>query len=371
MLGTHKLIVDRWAEIWDLLEPYADASFDKWPDQFDPTAVYVVGRMVLQHNWLEITQLATRYPGRIIFSNPAEGSYTILWQLKRLRIDDLVRDGRMGLLCSGELEPGFDPITTDVYFSNIVTYLENQAAREHWHQVYTGAKPYQFLMLNGRLRPHRKWLIDGMRGRGLLDQALWTNLNRAVSMPWSSQLATGTQEPVRLLPAQYEIASADLGRVDHAQNFVKTDLFHGLAWGDAVINPRAYIDTCFSVVTETVFDYPYVFRTEKIWKPVIMCHPFVVASSAGYYRSLHDAGFRTFGNLIDEGFDGIDDPTARAQRIVDVVADICYNGAMQFLEAARPACEHNYQQLLAHNQQERDRLPQQIQKYLDERLGIS
>jgi hypothetical protein len=48
-----------------------------------------------------------------------------------------------------------------------------------------------------------------------------------------------------------------------------------------------YIDTYFSVVTETIFDYPYTFRTEKIWKPMIMGHPFVAAANRGYYRDLH------------------------------------------------------------------------------------
>jgi uncharacterized protein YggL (DUF469 family) len=108
----------------------------------------------------------------------------------------------------------------------------------------------------------------------------------------------------------------------------------GNTWGDAEVNPAPYIDTYFSVVTETIFDYPYTFRTEKIWKPMIMEHPFVAAANRGYYKDLHSAGFQTFGHLIDESFDQIDDPRDRADRIVDTVADICYNGAASFLEAA-------------------------------------
>jgi hypothetical protein len=112
--------------------------------------------------------------------------------------------------------------------------------------------------------------------------------------------------------------------------FVKHHLFAN-TWGDAIVNPAAYIDTSFSLVTETIFDYTHTFRTEKIWKPMIMCHPFVVAANRGYYRDLHNAGFETFGQLIDESFDLIDDPTDRANRVVAVVKDICYNGAEAFL----------------------------------------
>ena len=83
MLGNHKIIVDEWAEVWDLLKPYADESFWQWPTELDPEAVYIVGRVVLKENWQAITEWATKYPGHIVFSNPAEGSETILLQLTR------------------------------------------------------------------------------------------------------------------------------------------------------------------------------------------------------------------------------------------------------------------------------------------------
>jgi uncharacterized protein YggL (DUF469 family) len=149
------------------------------------------------------------------------------------------------------------------------------------------------------------------------------------------------------------------------RGFVKHHLF-GNTWGDAEVNPAPYIDTYFSVVTETIFDYPYTFRTEKIWKPMIMGHPFVAAANRGYYKDLHAAGFQTFGKLIDESFDQIDDPRDRANRIVDTVADICYNGAASFLEAAGSVCKYNYQQLCEHNRRERAELPERLAQYINE-----
>ena len=366
MLGNCKIIVDEWAEVWDLLKTHADGSFWKWPEQLDPDAVYIVGRVVLKENWQAITEWATKYPGHIVFSNPAEGSETILLQLKRLVIKDYVLDGRIGLLTSGDLESGWNYCKTDCYFSNIVEYLENLRAHESYPEVYNKSdKPYDFLFLNGRLRPHRKYLIDAMRDRQLLDRALWTNLNDRVEMAWSSRLQTGNSEPVRLLPAQYEINRALPNMDTVSTGFVKHHLF-GNTWGDAEVNPAAYIDTYFSVVTETIFDYPHTFRTEKIWKPMIMCHPFVAAANRGYYRDLHSAGFQTFGHLIDETFDMIDAPQDRADRIVDTVADICYNGAASFLEAAESVCKYNYQQLCEHNARERAELPERLAQYINE-----
>lgn len=370
MLGQHKLIVDEWAETWDLLKPYADDSFWQWPETFDPAAQYIVGRVVLKENWARITALATQYPGRIIFSNPAEGSETVLLQLTRLRITDYVKDGRIGLLTSGDMEPGWNYCRTDCYFSNIVEYTENKAAQIQAALDYKTHRPYEFLFLNGRLRPHRKALIDGLRQHHLLDHALWSNLSSQVEMGFTSQLTgrlSSTYEPVRLLPPEYEIERAvpQMTLVPES-GFVKHLLFNN-TWGDAIVNPRCYTDSWFSVVTETIYDYPHTFRTEKIWKPILMAHPFVVAANRGYLQDLRNAGFQTFHTLIDERYDQIDSPSARIERIIDTVRGISLSGAADFWEASREICKYNQQHLVEYNQQQRAALPTALEQYLNER----
>jgi len=271
MLGNHKLIIDEWAEVVDLLDPYADGEFWTWADvDFDPACKYIVGRVVLKDNWQEITDLATKYPGRIVFCNPAEGSETILLQLKRLRIEPHVRDGRILLLTSGDLEPGWNQMSTDCYFSNIVDYAENKAAQLQAAMDYKDHRPYDFLFLNGRLRPHRKALIDNLRVRGLLDHALWTNLGSRVEMEFTSELKTFKTEPIRLLPPEYEIDRARNNLTSSLytdSGFVKHKLFDN-TWGDAIINHKCYTDSWFSLVTETIFDYPHTFRTERSTSPL-------------------------------------------------------------------------------------------------------
>ena len=226
MLGQHRIYVDEWAEVWDLLKSSADQSFWQWPAELDPDAIYIVGRVLLKENWTAITEWATEHPGRIVFSNPAEGSQTILLQLRRLRITDYVKDQRIGLLTSGDLEAGWNYCRTDCYFSNIVEYEENKAAQlQLARDTKPLSRPYQYVMLNGRLRPHRKALIDELRQRRLLDHALWTNLNSTVEMGFTSALNVAPTEPIRLLPPEYEIERAqpnlatvaDRGFVKHAQ----------------------------------------------------------------------------------------------------------------------------------------------------------
>jgi len=370
MLGNHKIVVDEWAEVWDLLQPYADASFWRWQDvEFDPCCRYIVGRVILKENWAAITELADQHPGCIIFSNPAEGSETVLLQIKRLRIEQHVADGRIGLLTSGDLEPGWNYCQTDCYFTNIVEYTENQTAQSLSEPEHNTTRPYEFLFLNGRLRPHRKWLIDGLRAQGLLDRALWTNLGSKVELSFTSALPTATLEPIRLLPTEYEIdrAKSNLTPDLYAGGgFIKHQLF-GNTWGDAIVNAKCYTDTWYSVVTETIYDYPHTFRTEKIWKPVLMAHPFVVAANCGYLRDLRQAGFRTFDSLIDESYDQIDCPITRAERIIQTIAEISHNSAAEFWHASRDICKYNQQHLVEYNRQQRLALPHNLKNYLNER----
>ena len=169
------------------------------------------------------------------------------------------------------------------------------------------------------------------------------------------------------MPAEYEIERAvpNLDTVAR-DGFCKHELFNN-TWGDAIVNPRCYTDTWFSVVTETIFDYPYTFRTEKIWKPILMAHPFVVAANPGYLESLRAAGFRTFGNYIDERYDQKDCATYRAQRIIDVISDIIRYGAADFYHATRDICKYNQEHLVEYNRKQRALLPVLLEKYLDER----
>jgi hypothetical protein len=366
MLGPHKLVVDEWCEVWRLLEPYADDCFWQWPDTFDETAFYIVGRTVLEQSRDCILELAQRYPGRIIFSNPAEGSYTILMQLARHGITELVKTGTVGLVASGDLEPGIDYCKID-YFTDITEYTENQHAATLAALSNLTDRPYDFLFLNGRLRPHRKYLIDELKARGLLDRALWTNLESHGTLGYTSSLTVDCVEPIRLLPPEYEIERAveKLQLLPSSGN-VKTQLFDN-TWGDGVVNYRCYSDTWFSLVTETVFDYPYSFRTEKIWKPILMGHPFVVAANQGFYRDLRNLGFQTFDSLIDESFDRIDRPEDRIECIIQEVYRTCALGPDKFWIAAQDICKYNRARLAEYNREQSNEFPENFKRYLDAR----
>lgn len=101
-----------------------------------------------------------------------------------------------------------------------------------------------------------------------------------------------------------------------------------------------YRNSWMEIVPETLTNSAY-FITEKTIKPMNTETPFVISSTSGYLKYLKNLGFKTFGTLIDESYDEIDNAEQRIDRILDIVKDICNNGAKSFYESSKHILEHN------------------------------
>jgi hypothetical protein len=168
------------------------------------------------------------------------------------------------------------------------------------------------------------------------------------------------------LPDQYEVDRYRQPNIDVAgpKTNIKYELFRK-EWGEIYLEPTAYIDTYFSLITETIcYESPYSFRTEKIAKPLAMGHPFIVASTPGFYRDLHNMGFRTFGHVIDESFDQIQHAQTRMDRIVDLVTDLCRQDLASFLKECYTVCKYNQQHLAEVGQRTKQEFPNRFFQFI-------
>jgi hypothetical protein len=107
--------------------------------------------------------------------------------------------------------------------------------------------------------------------------------------------------------------------------------------------PAQYINSYFSVVTETVVCNYCKFVTEKTYKPLLAGHPFIALSSQGFYSHLHSMGFKTWPDLIDESFDQEPDVNKRINMISQEVTRLCNSNLDEFLQQAQAVCLHNQQ----------------------------
>jgi len=348
MLGNRRLICDTSCEIHAEIQHLVDDTF--WDfEQYNPwpNDIVVLARQTVNRYADRVKQLAeTCLP---VLANPSEGSQTLKLQCQQLGLIDLIRNKKLLLVGCGDMETELNCMVYDHYAYRATCYESNTEQGARADEIYSKLhKPYKFLFLNGRTRPHRKYMIERMRDAELLDHALWSNLDTTpvYNHNYTTHLFERPSE-IRLLPAEYELEQFHAGQKDQYQHaFVKHELFDH-KWGDVYIRAAPYIDTYFSLVSETVFDYPYSLRSEKIYKPIAMAHPFVTVANRGFYRDLHHAGFQTFGNLIDESFDQIDNNQDRLDRIAQVVQDLCASDLAEFLVASRVITKYNQQHLAA------------------------
>ena len=393
MLGKHKLILDTHSEVYRELLPWADGEFwDIKQHEIVPGAIYIMCREQVNRYNYEIQELARSGQVTVVLDNAAEGSETLVTWCFVKGILELVEEGRILLIGGGDMDPAKWPYMSYEYFlPKIFDFDENVETGSKLDEYFTLTdRPYKFLFLNGRMRGHRKYLLERFQSTGLLNQSLWTNLDTdlrlittlpqerwqnfngmdMIKLSFNHNGQDVMERPIDLhfLPKEYEVP-AFRNNIDTlpTAGTVKFNLFNN-TWGDAVVDGSAYRDTYFSLVTETVFNYPYSFRTEKIWKPVAIGHPFIAVANAGFYRDLHNLGFKTFGHLIDESFDTIQNSQDRIERIAAVVEDLCQQDLASFLSECYNVCKYN-QELYAETRHRVPReLPEQFHHFIDQHI---
>jgi len=375
MLNGRNLVVDTFSEVYKIMKPWVTHEFwDFASHDIVDNSIYIICRKQFVDNADKISAMLDRSDLTVFFDNAAEGSWTLVGQLRALDLDQQARQKRLLLIGGGDMEPEYANVQFDHFLSHIVDYEDNIKAMSAIDQIFAKVnKPFKFLFLNGRTRSHRKYLYEKFNQLGLLDSSLWTMLDsnpapsRSLKLIKDGSNVMCNTSPLRWLPPDYEYAAyrnADPEIDTDCQTFVKHKLFNN-EWGEIYLEPSPYVDTYFSVVTETVFEYPYSFRTEKIAKPLMIGHPFIAVSGRGYYKDLHNLGFRTFGNVINESFDQIDHHQTRIDRIVDIVQDSCQQDLSSFLSACRETCKYNQQHLLEISPRLRAEFPRRFFSLVD------
>jgi len=374
MHNGRKLVADTFCDVYTLLEPWIDHGFWDFAG-FDPEpgSICVVGRKQTFDNPDKVRALCEQNC-TVVFANSAEGSSTQINQLRMLGMDQLVRSGQLLLLTGGRMPDEYHHMVHEHFFVRVLAYQENLEQMQFRPEIFQNThKRYLFLFLNGRTRPHRKYLWHRFRETGLLDQALWTMMEgrgsgtAVLSLPRQGRDIMAETTPIRSLPAEYEVPRYRKPRPiqpDAPENYIKFDVFDN-QWGEIYLDLAPYMDTYFSVVTETVLEYPWSFFTEKIAKPLAMGHPWIAATNRGFYRDLRNLGFRTFDHVIDESFDDIDNTQDRMERVVATVQDLARQSMVEFLAACEDICKYNQQHLQSIVMQENRDFPKRFFQFID------
>lgn len=309
-----------------------DLNFFSWhPDIFDVIEHESVGDLLSSNDVILLTKGILKKYGIpdfnkiFILSMLQEGTNTVLDTLYGYKWSD--QKTWPFILSSGDLPNNIDHFNVDIFKFTLgnttdILYQRDSAICEGIFEKRN--KPFLFNFLNGVNRPHRSSLIEKLNKKGLLEKSLWSALYDK-----------------KFLPGDY-CFQVNKDTVVNGK-YIFDD------WPDGQLFSNIFEDSYFSLVTETNFFLPYSFRTEKIYKPIKVGHPFIAVANYGFYRDLRNLGFKTFNHLIDESFDLIENNDDRLTRIADIVEDLCKSNLEEFLSAAEQNCRYNRELLMSTN----------------------
>jgi len=190
-------------------------------------------------------------------------------------------------------------------------------------------RPKYFLSYNRIPKQHRTALVLSLFKNNLLDKGL-------VSFPQKGMagydIVHDERDWLKRNHISYVIQDGDI--LDEYENYSdrlndklpllldKEDM--SVCWSVTPTPFNHYFDTYFSIVTESIYreappDNMELFISEKIWKPIMNYHPFILVANPGSIKQLKEYGFKTFHPFIDESYD---DCLSNQERFLSIEKEI-------------------------------------------------
>jgi hypothetical protein len=194
---------------------------------------------------------------------------------------------------------GFSYICDD----ELLYRLRNESLATEYHEL---PRSRNFTAL---VRTHKNWRANTMArlwSKGLHERGYFSYNNKLdvgdapednpIEIDSFGSLKHHTEFFLKLCPFHADLLTSDQHNLYHHT----VDVHHD----DAYVN----------FVLETHLDADQsggVFLTEKTFKPIKHCQPFVIVGACGSIQQLRDMGYCTFDNVIDQSYDSIEDNTKR------------------------------------------------------------
>jgi len=181
-----------------------------------------------------------------------------------------------------------------------------------------------FLNYNRRARPSRCRLVYNLQSSGVIKDGF-------VSMgyPADSRHPKVPDSFYAGLPMPFD--DTDLA-INQASSFVERD----------------FLNSYVSLVSETSVNPDEIFPTEKIFKPIVALHPFIVLASPRFLEKMREFGYKTFSKWFDESYDLEEDLEKRTNMIVSEIKKLTLmprSELKEMLVNMLPTLNHNLQTL--------------------------
>ncbi len=230
-------------------------------------------------------------------------------------------------------------------------------------------KEKKFLVLNRRPRPHRVVLFtEIMKDENLKNNSVISMGGVNIDNPESdidlwgandlkSTMLVWENKYTKLIDDDYKYDKSSgiefLKSYDNTKNhFIDANPNYNLAFN---INETLQTNTFVNIITETLFSNDTIFLSEKIFKPIFTCQPFIVLGNPYTLRELKNLGFKTFDNFWDESYDEELNFSKRLEKILDILHLINEKSNEELLQLTRSMSDilrHNYENLISKSREE-------------------
>jgi hypothetical protein len=224
--------------------------------------------------------------------------------------DDFMKVKNIEFLIYDAGSPVVDYFKTTNYKSENVIYEQNVDYSLPLENELNDKRNKYFLSLNrnsGRL--HRPKLILELINNNLFDKGLISLLKSDEFDKFSNERGNEIYKQLIYNKYPFVVDFEDADFVSGMHNFFT--------------NKNMWMDTYFSVVSETSASDDWCFITEKTVRPIIYYHPFIVWGNPGTLKVLKEYGFETFPEFFDESYDTIYDSKKRLSIIIDNLNRLC------------------------------------------------
>lgn len=184
------------------------------------------------------------------------------------------------------------------------------------HQLLDPHKKVKdFLCFNRNLRGHRLALVSELYRNNLQQRSIIT-------------LTSGPMMPIPSDGALWEAENIlkDAKQIHFFREFMSkwTPIGEQVGFFDMFVpSEQYYIDTFFSLVTETEVKNESLFVTEKTSKPITWLHPFIILGSPYTLKYLRSLGYETFPEIFNESYDEEEVSSKRFDMIRQQILTFC------------------------------------------------
>ena len=213
---------------------------------------------------------------------------------------------------------------------------------------YTKKSPeYIFDCLLGTAKSHRDFVYNKINSSKFKEQSLTSYFSKTNT--WLSGGDIDSSSDLKVAHSSVDNPSfvVDLNNINHSQYWIPYNQNNTTCMMSQLLPWRIYNNTWYSIITETLPTKAY--HSEKTAKALLGGRIFVVFSGCGALRTLRQAGFQTFGDIIDESYDDIEDDNLRFAMAWQQVEALAQTDPYEIYKKFGHITQHNQQHFMNTN----------------------